>query len=172
MEIRLAKQEDAAQLAEYYSINREHFIPWEPTRETGYYSLESLKQRLSDYEKQHIDETAAHFLGLIEEKVVAHCSLTNIVYGPLQGCFMGYGVSKDHEGYGMMKRVCAAANSHAFQELGLNRVMANYMPRNTRSANLLRRMGFFEEGLARKYLKINGVWEDHVLTSKLNPEKS
>lgn len=172
MEVRLAKQEDAAQLAEYYSINREHFRPWEPIRETGYYSLESLKQRLSDYESQHIDGTAAHFLGLSEGNIVAHCSLTNIVYGPLQGCFMGYGVSNDHEGTGAMKKVCVSAIGHAFKELGLNRVMANYMPRNTRSANLLRRMGFYEEGLARKYLKINGVWEDHLLTSKLNPENS
>lgn len=56
----------------------------------------------------------------------------------------------------------------AFNELGLNRIMANYLPRNNRSARLLDRLGFTEVGLAKRYLLINGVWEDHVLTSKLN----
>lgn len=83
---------------------------------------------------------------------------------------MGYGVSKVYEGTGVMTRVCAAAIDHAFKELGLNRVAANYMPRNQRSENFLGKLGFFEEGLARRYLKINGKWEDHVITSLLNPE--
>ncbi len=71
-----------------------------------------------------------------------------------------------------MAKVCQVAIEYAFKELDLNRIMANYMPVNTRSADLLNRLGFSQEGLARKYLKINGVWEDHVLTSKLNPENS
>ena len=47
--------------------------------------------------------------------------------------------------------------------------MANYMPNNTRSGTLLERLGFEKEGLARQYLQIAGRWEDHILTSKLNP---
>ncbi|WP_111642605.1 GNAT family N-acetyltransferase [Marinimicrobium alkaliphilum] len=172
MEIRLTSKEDAAILAEYFSANREHFQPWEPIREAGYHSSESLTKRLVEYEEQHENGSAAHFVGLINGQVVSHCSLTNVVYGPLQGCFMGYGVSKEHEGTGVMAKVCQVAIEYAFKELDLNRIMANYMPVNTRSADLLNRLGFSQEGLARKYLKINGVWEDHVLTSKLNPENS
>ena len=68
-----------------------------------------------------------------------------------------------------MKKLCTHVISYAFDELGLNRVMANYMPSNLRSEALLNRLGFVREGVAKKYLKINGVWEDHVLTSLLNP---
>jgi len=32
---------------------------------------------------------------------------------------------------------------------------------------LLDKLGFKREGFAEKYLKINGIWEDHVLTSKI-----
>jgi ribosomal-protein-alanine N-acetyltransferase len=32
----------------------------------------------------------------------------------------------------------------------------------------LGRLGFEKEGLARKYLKIDGRWEDHLLTSLIN----
>ena len=170
MEIRLINKADAAALAEYFDVNMEHFKQWQPIRETGYYSQESLATRLAEYEHQQKNGSAAHFVGLVNDKVVSHCFLTNIIYGPFQAGFMGYGVSKANEGAGVMTKVCVDALEYAFNELGLNRVMANYIPHNTRSARLLEKLGFSVEGLAKKYLKINGVWEDHVLTSKLNPE--
>ena len=36
------------------------------------------------------------------------------------------------------------------------------MPRNKASLRVLEKAGYREEGLARKYLNINGVWEDHI----------
>ncbi|WP_027328734.1 hypothetical protein [Marinimicrobium agarilyticum] len=36
------------------------------------------------------------------------------------------------------------------------------MPFNTRSARLLGKLDFTEKGLAEKYLRINGIREDHV----------
>ena len=47
--------------------------------------------------------------------------------------------------------------------------MACYMPANQRSGALLERLGFEREGFARAYLMINGRWEDHILTSLINP---
>ena len=85
---------------------------------------------------------------------------------------MGYSVSSEFEGKGIMKKLCNHATQYAFKELGLNRVMSNYIANNKRSENLLNSMGFIKEGLARKYLKINGKWEDHVLTSLINSENS
>jgi len=49
-------------------------------------------------------------------------------------------------------------------------VMAGYVPRNRRSAAVLRRAGFTVEGYARDYLLINGHWEDHILTAITNPD--
>lgn len=69
-----------------------------------------------------------------------------------------------------MKSLLNFVINYAFNELGLNRVMANYMPRNTRSERLLSNLGFNREGIAERYLCINGVWEDHVLTALLNPK--
>jgi len=33
----------------------------------------------------------------------------------------------------------------------------------------LEKLGFEKEGFARRYLCINGKWEDHILTSLVNP---
>lgn len=62
------------------------------------------------------------------------------------------------------------AIKYMLSEVGLHRIMANHMPHNERSAKLLKRLGFEVEGLARSYLKINGVWQDHVLTARINDE--
>ena len=37
------------------------------------------------------------------------------------------------------------------------------LPANRASRQLLAKVGFHEEGLARRYLRINNAWEDHVL---------
>ncbi len=69
-----------------------------------------------------------------------------------------------------MRESLQVALHWAFSELDLHRVMANYMPRNERSARLLQHLGFEQEGYARRYLQIAGVWEDHVLTSRIRSE--
>jgi len=60
-----------------------------------------------------------------------------------------------------------------FQEIGLHRVEAACIPTNEASRRLLQRLGFTQEGYARRYLCINGVWQDHLLfamlASDLNP---
>jgi ribosomal-protein-alanine N-acetyltransferase len=52
--------------------------------------------------------------------------------------------------------------------LDMRQVMANYLSRNHRSANLLRKLKFVVEEYDRKYLFIQGKWQDHILTSLTN----
>ena len=81
---------------------------------------------------------------------------------------MGYAISHLYEGKGKMKSLCQYVINYAFNELQLNRIMANYMPNNIRSGSLLNQLGFLKEGYASSYLLINGKWEDHILTSLIN----
>jgi len=59
---------------------------------------------------------------------------------------------------------------YMFAEMNLHRISANYLPHNTQSAALLKRLGFTVEGFARDYVRIEGRWQDHILTSLLNPD--
>lgn len=172
MQIRLTRPADCELLAYYYLLNAGHFAPWEPEREPGYYSVRQIRKRLRLQDKDQRQGSAAFFLALDDDgrEILGHCSLTNILYGPMRACYMGYGVSHVYEGRGLMYTLCSHAIDYAFNHLLLNRIMANYMPVNQRSASLLNRLGFQVEGTAKRYLKINGVWEDHVLTSLLNQE--
>ena len=170
MEIRLIKTSDARMLSAYHLANADHFKKWEPKHEADYYSEPQLKKRLSSFVIAQNEGRAAYFIALDQGVILAHCSLTNIIYGPLKGCHLGYGVAAAYEGKGLMTEVCLHTIDYAFSTLKLNRLMAAYMPHNTRSAALLKKLGFTKEGLAKKYLQINGNWEDHVLTALLNPE--
>jgi ribosomal-protein-alanine N-acetyltransferase len=58
----------------------------------------------------------------------------------------------------------------AFERLGLHRIEAACLPHNAASRRLLERTGFLEEGLARRYLRINGTWQDHVLYAVLRED--
>lgn len=106
-------------------------------------------------------------------EIVGDCNFTNIVRGPFQACHLGFSLAKRFEGQGLMREALTSAITYIFDEVGLHRIMANFRPENIRSERLLKRLGFEREGMARSYLRINGVWADHVLTSLINqiPER-
>lgn len=172
MNIKLASIEDALALSKYYSENAEHLQAWEPKREKDYHGLESWQQRLADMDVEQNKHQAAHFIMVSNSvsEIVGVCNLTGVVRGCFQACYMGFSVAKKHQGQGVMMQLGEHAIRYAFETLDLNRVMANHMLSNRRSAALLKRLGFSEEGLAKKYLFINGCWEDHVLNAVVNSE--
>ena len=58
-----------------------------------------------------------------------------------------------------------------FEVLGLHRLEAACIPENEPSRALLLKLGFREEGRARRYLQINGEWRDHILLALLEDER-
>lgn len=176
MDIVTTRIKHAQLLSDYYLRNQSRFAPWHPLVKDDHHSVESWRRRLREREQDYREGRAVHFIGLDVgagtnvESVVGACSLTNIIYSPACYCHLGYSVDATAEGRGVMTRIVEYTIAYAFENLQLNRVCANYMPANTRSARLLEKLGFEKEGFARRYLCINGRWEDHVLTSLLNPD--
>jgi ribosomal-protein-alanine N-acetyltransferase len=167
---------DAPALQQFCIANRHHLQPWQPVRPTGYFGLNAVEQRVGHVEQERLAGRALHFLVLTHstddtpEEIVGECNFSNIVLGVFQACHLGYSLAAHAQGKGLMNEALKAGIDYVFSELGLHRVMANYLPQNERSARVLAALGFEREGLARAYLKINGVWADHVLTSLINPE--
>ena len=162
---------EAGLVLDYYLENRDHLCKWEPKRTDDFYTIETWQALLSENSSMVQSGTALKFLALNKAKneVIGICSFTNIVHGIFQACNLGYSVSKKYEGLGYMTEILGATIEYMFDVVGLHRIMANYVPENSRSAAVLHRLGFEKEGFAKSYLKINGQWRDHVLASKLNP---
>ena len=57
-----------------------------------------------------------------------------------------------------------------FDTLGLHRLEAACLPANAASQGVLGKLGFTHEGLARRYLRINGEWHDHLMFALLEED--
>ncbi|HET7663516.1 MAG TPA: GNAT family N-acetyltransferase [Rhodanobacteraceae bacterium] len=170
--IRLPKASDAPLLLRYRIDNREHFAPWEPRRDEAYFTGNACRRVIDDGLDAARADRAYPFLVLDtdQREVLASITLTNVARGIFQACHMGYGVAAAWQGKRLMHEALCAVLDLAFGTLELHRVMANHLPDNERSARLLERLGFEREGYARSYLCIDGRWQDHVLTAKINPQ--
>lgn len=170
--IRLAAEADASELLRYRVANRAHLAPWEPLRDEAYGTLEHCVQAIAEgLELARLDRGYPLLVfDRDEREILATLTLANVVRGAFQACHLGYGVAARAQGQGIMHEALQAGLAWAFGELDLHRVMANHLPRNERSARLLARLGFEHEGYAKRYLKIAGVWEDHVLTARVRPD--
>jgi len=169
--ISVLKPDDFELLVKYESDNFSHLAPWEPTRPAGYFGLEETKKRVALNFKSFQSGAVIPLVAFdkSQSEIICVCTFSNIVHGAFQACHLGYSISEKNQGKGLMFEMLQASIQYVFTEYNLHRVMANYIPTNTRSGNLLEKLGFEKEGLAKSYLKIAGSWQDHVLTSKINP---
>lgn len=158
-------------MARYRLENRGHLTQWEPTRSQQFYTEHfwQLQLRTAIKEFRQGASICLVIMNKEENEVVGVCNYTNIIRGTFEACHLGYGLSEKYQGQGLMFEALTYSTRYVFDEMGLHRIMANYLPRNKRSGALLERMGFAIEGKARRYLRINGTWEDHILTALINP---
>ncbi|MFC3032623.1 ribosomal protein S5-alanine N-acetyltransferase [Pseudoalteromonas fenneropenaei] len=164
--------QDFPLLAKYERENRAHLAPWEPSRDKDYFSDAAIEKRLTQLFAQFQAGNSLFLVGLNHSRsqIICVCHFSNIVYGAFQACHLGYSIAASAQGKGLMFEMLNPAIDYVFKNYGLHRIMANYLPHNQRSENLLMRLGFEREGYAKSYLNIAGTWQDHVLTAKLNPE--
>jgi ribosomal-protein-alanine N-acetyltransferase len=95
------------------------------------------------------------------DRIVGRVALANVVRGPWQNATLGYWIDKDVAGRGHAARAVRLVLEYAFEHVGLHRVQPAIIPRNVASRRVAEKVGFRLEGRALRYLKINGVWEDH-----------
>ncbi|SRR5579883_586671 len=170
--VRLATSRDVREIVRYYRLNRLFLAPFEPTRSDAFFTEDFWRGQV---ERNLIEFNYNQSLRLFvfeqerPEVVVGIINFTQFFHGPFHACVMGYSLAEAKQGKGYMLESANVAIQYVFNELNMHRISANYMPRNQRSGNLLRKLGFVVEGYARDYLLINGTWEDHILTSLINP---
>lgn len=167
--IKLVTQDLAAQLFHYHLENKEHLRSWQPLRQDAFYQLSYWKEYSAESEIEFADAKAVRLAAINPDigDVIGICNFTGISRGAFQACFLGYSISSRYEGQGYMTEILESSINYMFDTVGLNRIMASYMPKNKASGTVLRKLGFEREGYARNYLKIDGKWEDHILTSKV-----
>ena len=82
---------------------------------------------------------------------------------------VGYWLSEEHQGRGLMTRAVKALVDHAFGELELHRVEIQAAADNLRSRAIPERLGFQEEGTLREAERVGGRYHDLVVYGLLAP---
>lgn len=151
--------------AELRTQSRAHLVPWEPAWPRDDLTKSAYRRRIKHYQREARDDLGYAFLAFEgdSDRLIGGLTLSNIRRGVTQSAMLGYWLGLPFVGRGHMTAAVRAVLPHAFEALHLHRVEAAVQPSNERSAAVLRRAGFTEEGRARRYLKINGQWQDHLL---------
>lgn len=165
----------APQVLDYYVRNKAFLKEWSPAAGDAFYTLEYQRERLqAELDLMHDGRMLRLWLFRKEDaalkRVIGNVGFNNIVRGVFQSCHLGYQIDAQEGGQGLMTEAVRKAIAYIFEVWKLHRIEANIMPRNHRSRRVIEKLGFVEEGLAKKYLKINGVWEDHIHYVVFNQE--
>ena len=164
--IRPPRRGDGERIAAYYTRNRAFLQPWYPRFRPEDTDAAAWERAIPLIDAERRDKKALRTILLdTAGTVVGVANLTSITGSPGFRSTLGYSLAERVEGQGLMREALSALLPVAVERFRLHRVEAAYLPRNARSGRLLESLGFEREGLAREYLLIDGVWEDHVLTA-------
>jgi ribosomal-protein-alanine N-acetyltransferase len=158
---------DRADLQELLALrlaNRDHTGAWEPVRDRSFYTRAGQALEL-DLDAQAWAAGTAYAFAVLDaqggDRLIGRVALANIVRGAWQNATLGYWIDAASGGVGHGTRAVRLVLAFAFEDAGLHRVQPAIIPRNVRSRRVAEKAGFRREGLAARYLNINGVWEDH-----------
>jgi len=170
--LRYPRMSDHAGWAAARGESREFLSPWEPVWASDELSKSAYRRRIKRYQKETRADSAYAFFVFRKEGdvLMGGCTLSNVRRGVTQCCALGYWIGERYARQGYMFDAVRALVPFVFATLGLHRIEAACLPSNEPSKNLLTKVGFRQEGLARRYLQINGEWRDHALFALLADE--
>lgn len=163
--LRPPRASDYAEWRDLRARSKDFLQPWEPTWPIDDLSRAAFRRRLAAYARDR--EVGAAFPFFIfraaDGALTGGITLSNVRRGVAQMGSVGYWCGKPYARQGLTLAAVQALAQFSFRSLALHRLEAACLPENQPSRRLLNRAGFSEEGYAKAYLKINGVWRDHVL---------
>jgi ribosomal-protein-alanine N-acetyltransferase len=170
--LRPPRTSDVPELRHVMRANETHLRPWEPAAAPGEdpTSLTAVANRVMRLRRDW--KRGDSFALLLTMRgpgaseggaIVGRVNLGGVLRGAFQNAHLGYWIDADHQRQGLMTEAVRGALAFAFGAAKLHRVQIAIMPRNVASLRVMEKLGVRREGLAPRYLRIAGAWEDHVI---------
>ncbi len=157
---------DFAAWSEVRTRSGEWLLRWEPRRLPGQPDVttdrDAFSVRCSARERERQLGTGYGFGIFVEGRFAGEINLSSIQRGPFQSAYVGYWIDEAVAGQGYTPEALVVLARFAFDDLRLHRIQVSIIPRNTASRRVVEKLKIRDEGVAERYLEINGVWEDHV----------
>ncbi len=169
--LRAPRAADYAEWRDLRAASKGFLQPWEPTWPADDLTRTAFRRRLSAYARDRDLGVAYPFFVFraADDALTGGITLSNVRRGVAQMGSIGYWCGRPFTRQGFTLAAVRAVCEFGFRTLGLHRLEAACIPENGPSRRLLAKAGFLEEGYAKAYLKINGVWRDHVLFGLVSP---
>ncbi len=139
---------------------------WEPRRIPGQPDTVEDRQAFSarcSVRMREIQLGTGYGFGIFVDGAFAgEININSIHRGAHQNAYVGYWIDQRLAGQGYMPESVVAVLQFCFEQLLLHRVQISVIPRNASSRRVAEKLGIRDEGIAQRYLEINGVWEDHI----------
>jgi [ribosomal protein S5]-alanine N-acetyltransferase len=165
---------DAEEMSSLLRRNRTFLEPWDPDRPDSFYTTPGQREVIRTGLAER-DEGHGWSFGIFEQdgdELVGRIALSSVVRGAWQNANVGYWVAQDRGRRGYCTEALAGAVVFGFDRLQLHRIQAAIMPRNAASIRVVEKNGFRREGLAERYLRIRGRWEDHAIYALTRDERT
>jgi len=140
-------------------------LPWEP-RAKG--APAPSEDRLNFAHRCEIRERERH-LGIgygfgifVGDRFGGEVTLSSIQRGPYQCGSIGYWIDQSLAGRAFVPESVVVTLRFAFEAISLHRVEISIIPRNSASRRVVEKLRIRQEGVAERFLEIDGVWEDHA----------
>jgi ribosomal-protein-serine acetyltransferase len=146
--LRLLEESDAEEMYALTDRNRAHlepWMPWVPATRAPHDTLEFIRMA-----RRQVDADEGMQLGLVDEHgAIAGTIGFHRFDWQNRATTIGYWLSADRQGRGLMTAAVRALLDYAFGERGLHRVEISAAVGNARSRAIPARLGFREEGVRR-----------------------
>jgi ribosomal-protein-alanine N-acetyltransferase len=162
VKLRVAKMRDSKQLEKLILGNRSWLRPWEATNPEAPNSFD-VRGQLRGLLRQLDDQSGMPFVIEVQGQVQGQLNVANVMYGSVSSAVLGYWVSPEVAGKGVMPVSVALVTDYLMDQVGLHRVEINVRPENVASLRVIQKLGFRYEGLKQRYIHINGDWRDHYV---------
>ena len=169
--LRTPRAADYAAWSELRGQSRDYLQPWEPAWPEDDLGRAAYRRRLAIYEREReLGNAWPFFIFDRDDRLIGGITLSNVRRGVAETGTVGYWIGRPHAGKGLATAAVSVLRRYAFIDLKLHRLEAACVPHNHASRRVLEKSGFRLEGQAMAYLKINGVWADHLLFGLLSQE--
>lgn len=163
--LRTLSEDDYEAWHEVRTRCRDWLLPWEPRPAGAPHTPEdrsSFAARCAARERERQMGSGYGFGIFVEGRLAGEVTLSSVQRGPFQNAFIGYWVDRALAGNSLAPESVVVVFRFAFEELGLHRLEIAIVPRNRPSRRVVEKLAIREEGVALRYLEIDGRWEDHV----------
>lgn len=161
--LRPALYSDFELWAEARERNHAYLKPYEPSWPADCLSRDFFRRRVERLDQDWMADRCYAFVILRSDLLIGGININNISRGAAQFASLGYWLDEASQGMGYMTEAARSVLGYAFDTLRLSRMNAATLVHNEKSKNMLKRLGFTEEGFARAYIQIDGKRQDHIL---------